>query len=115
MGKKTTTATTTTRGKPTTGRVHPATIGSDPEETDYEIGEVISYVNVGPINPASLEGYTQFLAFRDNRSKYIFAYPIKTCNEDTFLNYLDKVLNFFKDSNPAYCAATTTQHSARPR
>jgi hypothetical protein len=50
----------------------PATITSDPDETDC------GYNNVGPINPASLEGYTQFLAFRDTRSKYIFAYPIKT-------------------------------------
>ena len=36
----------------------PATITSDPEETDCEINEVISYNNNGPINPASLEGYT---------------------------------------------------------
>ena len=92
----------------------PATTASDPEEADCEIGEVISYDNVGPINPASLEGYTQFLVFRDTRSKYIFAYPIKTCNEDTFLYYLDMVLRT-ADSNLAYCAATTTQHSAQPR
>jgi hypothetical protein len=51
----------------------PATTASDPEEADCEIGEVVSYDNVGPINPASLEGYTQFLVFRDTRSKYIFA------------------------------------------
>jgi hypothetical protein len=75
----------------------PSTTATDPEEADCDIGEVISYDNVGPINPASLEGYTQFLVFRDTSSKYIFAYPIKTCNEDTFLYYLDKVLNFFKN------------------
>ena len=54
----------------------PATTATDPEEADCDIGVVISYDNVGPINPASLEGYTQFLVFRDTRSKYIFAYPI---------------------------------------
>jgi hypothetical protein len=74
-----------------------AATASDTTETDCEIGEVISYDNVGPINPASLEGYTQFLAFRDTKSKYIFTYPIKTCNEDTFLYYLDKVITFFKN------------------
>jgi hypothetical protein len=75
----------------------PSTTATDPEEADCDIGEVISYDNVGPINPASLEGHTQFLVFRDTYSKYIFAYPIKTCNEDTFLYYLDKVLKFFKN------------------
>ena len=75
----------------------PSTPDAETKEEDCKIGEVISYDNVGPINPASLEGYTQFLVFRDTRSKYIFSYPIKTCNEDTFLYYLDKVLNFFKN------------------
>jgi hypothetical protein len=38
--------------------------------------ECISYDNVGPISPESIEGYRQFLAFRDTRSKYLFCYPI---------------------------------------
>ena len=61
----------------------------------WPIGSLIYYDNVGPISPASLEGYTQLLVFRNTRSKYIFSYPVKTCNEEIFLNYLSKVLRFF--------------------
>jgi hypothetical protein len=39
--------------------------------------------------------YKQFLCIRDTRSKYMFNFPIKTCNEDTFLYYLARVLLFF--------------------
>jgi hypothetical protein len=52
------------------------------EDHQWSIGECISYDNVGPINPESIEGYRQFIAFRDTRSKYLFCYPVKTCNED---------------------------------
>ena len=45
-------------------------------------------------SPESVEGYRQFIAFRDTRSKYLFCYPVKTCNEDTFLYYLRCVLRF---------------------
>ena len=48
-----------------------------------------------PHHPESIEGYKQFIAFRDTRSKYLFCYPVKTCNEDTFLYYLDRVIRFF--------------------
>ena len=65
------------------------------DDSLWEIGECISYDNVGPINPESLEGYKQFLCFRDTRSKYMFNFPIKTCNEDIFLYYLARVLLFF--------------------
>jgi hypothetical protein len=47
------------------------------------------------ISPESIEGYRQFIAFRDTRSKYLFCYPVKTCNEDTFLYHLQRVLRFF--------------------
>ena len=67
---------------------------NQPDHT-WPIGSLIYYDNVGPISPASLEGYTQLLVFRDTRSKYIFSYPVKTCNEDIFLTYLSKVLRFF--------------------
>ncbi len=67
---------------------------NQPDHT-WPIGSLIYYDNVGPISPASLEGYTQLLVFRDTRSKYVFSYPVKTCNEDIFLNYLSKVLQFF--------------------
>ena len=50
---------------------------------------------MGPISPESVEGYRQFIAFRDTRSKYLFCYPVKTCNEDIFLHYLNRVLRFF--------------------
>ena len=61
----------------------------------WPIGSLIYYDNVGPINPASIEGFPQLLVFRDTRSKYIFSYPVKSCNEDIFLHYLAKVLRFF--------------------
>ena len=64
-------------------------------DTQWAIGECISYDNVGPISPESVEGYRQFIAFRDTRSKYLFCYPVKTCNEDIFLYYLNRVLRFF--------------------
>eukprot|EP01036_Dinobryon_divergens_P061777 gene61777-biopygen27229 len=65
------------------------------DDSSWNIGECISYDNVGPINPPSIEGYKQFLAFRDTRSKYLFNFPVKHCDEDTFLYYLDRVLRFF--------------------
>jgi hypothetical protein len=64
-------------------------------DSQWAIGECISYDNVGPISPESAEGYRQFIVFRDTRSKYLFCYPVKTCNEDTFLYYLQRVLRFF--------------------
>eukprot|EP01036_Dinobryon_divergens_P061894 gene61894-biopygen32041 len=66
------------------------------DDSSWDIGECISYDNVGPINPpTSIEGYKQFLAFRDTRSKYLFNFPVKHCDEDTFLYFLDRVLRFF--------------------
>ena len=65
------------------------------DDSRWDLGECISYDNVGPISPESVEGYRQFIAFRDTRSKYLFCYPVKTCNEDTFLYYLERVLRFF--------------------
>ena len=67
----------------------------DRDDCLWEIGECISYDNVGPISPESIEGYKQFICFRDTRSKYMFNYPVKTCTEDIFLYYLARVLLFF--------------------
>ncbi len=58
------------------------------EDSQWAVGECIRYDNVGPISPESIEGYRQFIAFLDTRSKYLFCYPIKTCNEETFLYHL---------------------------
>eukprot|EP01036_Dinobryon_divergens_P061528 gene61528-biopygen7318 len=55
------------------------------DDSSWNIGECISYDNVGPINPPSIEGYKQFLAFRDTRSKYLINFLVKLCDEDTFL------------------------------
>ena len=63
----------------------PKTLETERDDSQWEIGECISYDNVGPISPESMEGYRQFIAFRDTRSKYLFCYPVKTCNEETFL------------------------------
>ena len=71
------------------------TADTERNDSQWEIGECISYDNVGPISPESIEGYRQFIAFRDTRSKYLFCYPVKTCNEDTFLYHLQRVLRFF--------------------
>ena len=65
------------------------------EDYQWSIGECISYDTVDPISPESIEGYRQFIAFRDMRSKYLFCYPVKTCNEETFLYHLERVLRFF--------------------
>ena len=65
------------------------------DDSTWAIGECISYDNVGPINPESIEGYKQFICFRDTKSKYIFNYPVKTCNEEIFLYHLERVLHFF--------------------
>jgi hypothetical protein len=73
----------------------PKTLKTERDDSRWEIGECISYDNVGPISPKSIEGYRQFIAFRDTRSKYLFCYPVKTCNEDTFLYHLQRVLSFF--------------------
>ena len=73
----------------------PTHITDHREDHQWSIGECISYDNVGPINPESVEGYRQFIAFRDTRSKYLFCYPVKTCNEETFLYHLERVLRFF--------------------
>jgi hypothetical protein len=71
------------------------TVDTERSDSQWEIGERISYDNVGPISPESIEGYRQFIAFRDTRSKYLFCYPVKTCNDDTFLYHLQRVLRFF--------------------
>jgi hypothetical protein len=73
----------------------PKTLETERDDSQWEIGECISYDNVGPISPESIEGYRQFIAFRDIRNKYLFRYPVKTCNEDTFLYHLQRVLRFF--------------------
>ena len=72
----------------------PFSLNVDTERNDFqwEMGECISYDNVGSISPESIEGYRQLIAFRDTRSKYFFCYPVKTCNEDIFLYHLQRVL-----------------------
>ena len=65
------------------------------EDSQWAVGEYISYVNVGPISPESIEGYRQFIAFRDTQSRYLFCYPVKTCNEETFLYHINRVFRFF--------------------
>jgi hypothetical protein len=45
------------------------TVETERNDSQLEIGECISYDNVGPISPESIEGYQEFIAFRDTRSK----------------------------------------------
>ena len=68
---------------------------NEPLDESWQIGEVISYDDLGPITPASSEGYTKILTFLDNRPKHLFAYPAKTCTEKIFLYYLERILRFF--------------------
>ena len=70
----------------------PTQTTDDRDDSQWAIGECISYDNVGPISPENIDDYRQFIAFRDTRSKYLFCYPVKTCNEETFLN---RVIRFF--------------------
>ena len=39
------------------------TLEAEREDSQWDIGECISYDNVGPISPESIEGYRQFIAF----------------------------------------------------
>ena len=68
---------------------------NEPLDESWQIGEVISYDDLGPIPPASSEGYTKILTFLDNRPKHLFPYPAKTCTEKIFLYYLERILRFF--------------------
>ena len=74
-----------------------------PDVYQWSIGECISYDNVGPINPESIEGYRQFIAFRDTRSKYLFATPSKLATRRP------------SSANYASFKATTTPHSGPKR
>ena len=73
----------------------PTTTMNEPLDESWQIGEVISYDDLGPITPASSEGHTKKLTFLDNRSKYLFAYPAQTCTEKIFLYYLERISRFF--------------------
>ena len=74
-----------------------------PDVYQWSIGECISYDNVGPINPESIEGYRQFIAFRDTRSKYLFATPSKLATRRP------------SSANHASFKATTKPHSGPKR
>ena len=66
--------TNTKDGKPTDHR----------EDHQWSIGECISYNNVGPISPESIEGYRQFIAFRDTRSNIYSATQSKLATRRPF-------------------------------
>ena len=73
----------------------PTQITDDREDSKRATGECISYDNVGLTSPESIDGYRQFIAFLDTRSKYLYCYPVKTCNEEIFLYHLNRVVRFF--------------------
>lgn len=72
-------------------------VGEEPDIDieDWRIGECISCDNIGPISPASLEGYTGLFMFRDTKSRMVFTYPIKNADEVQYLLCLNRVVDYF--------------------
>lgn len=84
-----------TNVKPPPADFIPTTTIDEPLNESWQSGDVINYVDLRPITPASSEGCTKVLAFRDTRFKYLFTYPVKTKTEEIFLYFLERVLRFF--------------------
>jgi hypothetical protein len=90
--------------------IKPPTIQDYREDHQWSIGECISYDNVGPINPKSIEGYRQFIAFIfATQSKLATRRPSSTTLSGYFVSSLHE------GSNHAYLKATTTPHSGSTR
>jgi hypothetical protein len=64
-------------------------------DREWGVGECITVDNIGPINPASIDGFKYFFIFKDIKSKKIFTFLVKTCNEESYLRALEEVLEHF--------------------
>ena len=63
--------------------------------TRYTPGECLSCDNVGPINPQSVDGFTCFFLFRDTYSRRLHVFPARHADEETYLDFLYQVLQFY--------------------
>ena len=63
--------------------------------TRYMPGECISCDNVGPVTPKSVDGYVCFFLFRDTCSRRLHAFPVRHADEDTYIDYLYRVLQYY--------------------
>jgi hypothetical protein len=62
------------------------------KDREWNVGECITVDNVGPINPGSIDGFKYFFIFKDIKSKKIFTFLVKTCDEESYLKALEEVL-----------------------
>ena len=63
--------------------------------TRYMPGECISCDNVGPVTPKSVDGYVCFFLFRDTCSRRLHAFPVRHADEDTYIDCLYRVLQYY--------------------
>ena len=71
------------------------------EMAQYEIGELISVDDVGPISPASMDGHIRFFLFRDKRSRKKHFFAIKQNDSETFLKCLEFVIQWAQGQDTA--------------
>ena len=60
---------------------------------NWNVGECLTVDNLGPISPTSIDGYKYFYIFKDIKSKKIFIFMVKTCDEESYLKALCEVLD----------------------
>ena len=87
----------------------PPKVDTERNDSQWDIGECISYDNVGPISPESIEGYRQFIAFHDTQSRPATRTPFSTTYSGFYASSPAEV------SNRAFSAVITTQPSAQLR
>jgi hypothetical protein len=56
----------------------PSKVDTERNDSQWDIGECISYDNVGPISSESIEGYRQFIAFHDTQLRPATRTPFST-------------------------------------
>lgn len=61
----------------------------------WQVGQCLSCDDVGPISPASLEGYKSFFIFKDICSRRIHIYLVDECDENSYLEALDETRKFY--------------------
>ncbi len=84
----------------------------DTEDTKlYQPGELLSCDNVGPVNPKSVETYTQTFIWRDTATKRMFSHSDSEAIEEVYLDYTTRPeVSESRSSGP-----TTSQRSSLGR
>ena len=68
----------------------------DKREGKWTTGQCISIDDIGPISPASPEGYTGFYYIKDLASRKVFTHLVSSCSSETYLDVLDRIRLYFK-------------------